>query len=547
MSINSLCKYLYFLVIAIALTACSGIHESLQMKVEAIPKIMAGAKEDIGKKQAIINDYKTHNEWSFIKATIDKEKLLDYFSKTESKLAEAEKAYLKIILPIVDRDEKKENEKLIYELAIFDQKISQVYDLMTFAEKRIDFVLAVKASAPAIMKETKLKNDEITEALSALTAIIKKAQKDYSHKKEDLMQKLVVMQDHAISAKKIFADIQDEFNKDEAMDYAAFGDMSLELLGVNEAALSYLDKTALKVDELYSSYTKILSDQKIEYSVTIGRATWCEGEYCSSGSTWNYPPSKVDETMYEYFENIEYSVATIKNSWGSRKFELNITDVAWNALNINKNENWPRGDDHAEFWVEKMFAKPFHRYIIIENEKQSEKGWVSVSEDEYWGQHDNLGLSVMTKPYGYYEEDALTKATPVGLAMIATPEVKEGVAYGSNQYGEWRHSNGNSFWHYYGQYALYRSLLGGSRYSYSDWGHYNRRPREAHYYGASSQYGTWGSNTYKNKKYASSTYARTNPGSVSSAKSGNSSSKSSASVRGAGSTSRSRGPGGSGK
>ena len=106
LSVNSLCKYFYFLVIALALTACSGIHESLQIKVKAIPKIMVEAKEDIGKKQAIINDYKNHKEWSFIKATIDKENLLDYFSKAESKLVEAEKAYSKIILPIIDRNEK---------------------------------------------------------------------------------------------------------------------------------------------------------------------------------------------------------------------------------------------------------------------------------------------------------------------------------------------------------------------------------------------------------------------------------------------------------
>ncbi len=54
------------------------------------------------------------------------------------------------------------------------------------------------------------------------------------------------MQDHAISAEKMFSDMQNEFNKKEAMDYAAFGDMSMRLLGVNEAALKYRDKTIAK-------------------------------------------------------------------------------------------------------------------------------------------------------------------------------------------------------------------------------------------------------------------------------------------------------------
>lgn len=548
MSITRLYKYFYFLVILLALTACSGIPEPLQIKVKAMPKTMATAKADIGRKQAIVNDYKNHKEWAFIKAIIDKENLLDYISKSESKLAEAEKAYSEVILPIIDRNEQKESEILISEITLFNQMVSQAYDLMQFTEKRIDFVLTVKANAPAILKSTRLKNNEITDALSALTEKVNRAQGDYSHKKDDLTKKLIVMQEHASGSRKIFADMQTEYNKKEAMDYAAFGDMSVKLLGINKKSLKYQHKTALKIDELYSSYTKILSDQKIDYFVTIGRATWCEGEYCSDGSTWNYPPSKVDETIYDYFENIEHTVARIKSSWGNRKFDLKITDTAWNALDINKDANWPRGDDHAEFWVEMTFSKQYHRYIIIENEKQTETGWKPVKEDEYWAQNDNLGLSIITKPFGYYEEDALNKAAPAGLAMIVKPEVKDGVAYGSNQYGEWRHANGNSFWHYYGQYAFFNNLLGvGSRYTYTDWNHYNKRPRDTHYYGAGNQYGTWGSSTYKNKKYANSSYARTNPGSVSSTQTATSNSKSSASVRGAGSAARSRGPGGGGK
>jgi len=45
---------------------------------------------------------------------------------------------------------------------------------------------------------------------------------------------------------------------------------------------------------------------------------------------------------------------------------------------------------------------------------------------------------------------------------------------GNPQYGQWQtNSGGQSFWAWYGQYALISSLLGGNRYAYNDW-HYNR-------------------------------------------------------------------------
>ncbi len=68
------------------------------------------------------------------------------------------------------------------------------------------------------------------------------------------------------------------------------------------------------------------------------------------------------------------------------------------------------------------------------------------------------------------------------LARIGAPQKSAGDTgaasasqlVGNPQYGHWQtNSGGQSFWAWYGQYALISSLLGGNRYRYNDWS-YNR-------------------------------------------------------------------------
>ena len=65
------------------------------------------------------------------------------------------------------------------------------------------------------------------------------------------------------------------------------------------------------------------------------------------------------------------------------------------------------------------------------------------------------------------------------LARLNTPKKGENEKpatqlVGNPQYGQWQsESSGQSFWAWYGQYALISSLMGGSRYRYDDWS-YNR-------------------------------------------------------------------------
>jgi hypothetical protein len=136
-------------------------------------------------------------------------------------------------------------------------------------------------------------------------------------------------------------------------------------------------------------------------------------------------------------------------------------------------------------------------------ETTSDERWVDVPQSTYEAQKRDLGMVLEHKPAGSYDFEAEKTPQPAGFAYMAPPSV------GSNQYGYWdRHSDGTSFWVFYGQYALMRDLLFNHTYRSPmpyDWdGYYTARRSGQSYYG--KDYGTGGSATQE--RYSGSSYAK---------------------------------------
>jgi hypothetical protein len=139
----------------------------------------------------------------------------------------------------------------------------------------------------------------------------------------------------------------------------------------------------------------------------------------------------------------------------------------------------------------------------------SDDQWVAVSQVSYDAMRNDLGMAIEHKPAGKYDFEADRVAQPAGFAYMAPP------SQGSNQYGYWDQRDGQSFWVWYGQYALLRDLL--FNYSYrplprDDWeGYRTYHDRGQTYYGRdyeseAPRYGTNGTATQQ--RYSGSTYAR---------------------------------------
>lgn len=142
----------------------------------------------------------------------------------------------------------------------------------------------------------------------------------------------------------------------------------------------------------------------------------------------------------------------------------------------------------------RILYTPANKDTIVEKTTD----WTTVSADFFDKNVDNMGMELVSKA----EDGKVTKtAAPPGYGSYV----------GNSKYGEWKQSNGSSFWAFYGQYAFMSSMLHMATYpiyasSYNSYrrDYHGRRP----YYGTTnsggrSLYGTKGVSTRNNSRWAS--------------------------------------------
>jgi len=152
----------------------------------------------------------------------------------------------------------------------------------------------------------------------------------------------------------------------------------------------------------------------------------------------------------------------------------------------------------------------YHTYKRIEvdrnNQSKSSDQTQKVSKSFFQQHEKNLGMTLESKPKGKYDFEADKQTAPPGYGYV-----------GNSHYGQWkRDSHGNSFWEFYGKYALMRDLFWGPSFYRpiyrSDWDGYRQsRSTGRTYYGRDTSgnqvYGSKGKMSrtkYANSRYTSS-------------------------------------------
>jgi hypothetical protein len=142
-------------------------------------------------------------------------------------------------------------------------------------------------------------------------------------------------------------------------------------------------------------------------------------------------------------------------------------------------------------------------------EISSDTEWMDVPAPTYHAVENDLGMTIAHKDAGQFDSEAQNQPQPPGFAYIAPPSV------GSNQYGYWTHSGGESVWTFLPQYLIMRELLWGHSYRPIYVNEYNgfqaARSAGRVYYGQSTpsappKYGSHG--TFTAERYASSRYVQ---------------------------------------
>lgn len=549
--LKNLSKSILLILSISILSGCEGLPDNLVEEVERMEGKQERLERFIAQRKNELSELSKHNDSEFLMHYSQSEDWAQYFSIASAQLDKARNLYNNEITPFYDKDDPKDSTS-VFKLNKMHSEYMKNSNISTrYVNERIAFLIESRDNASLIQEKAKQHLFEISRLQDELLIESKKAIANFPNKSVDLESRQSLINDLAKIVEESNSQLNNEYNKrsnssNEFVDYAIIGEQGQLIEKKLTEATKQQKETKNKISQLEKSYVKVLADQRIEYFLTITRASWCEGEYCGNGSETSYSPIKVDSTVFEYFDSSQVAtLATIRRGWGSETLKINVKKDMWKALSLNERYRWDRNHTDADYWIQKLYTKTFHKYVEIEDDQSKETGWQSVSETYFLKQYDNLGMAILTKPFGFYDEDAITDAQPVGMATIAEPVLKDGVASGSNQYGEWRQSNGLSFWHYYGMYHMYRGLVGPSRYGYNDWNGYNSRHRGASYYGRNNRWGTFGSSTYSNSRYQNSGFARANSSTVYSARTGKRASSSS--IRGASSSNRNRGPSSRGK
>lgn len=529
--------WLLYVVTAFFFLSC-GLPGELKKQAKQKSGQIEKARKTVEEQKTRFSKFKESEKFGFFKVYAEREDWEASFQEAQDELKRATDEILNHkVAALLSENKKEKATHLRGELARIDRIIKASIQKSKEPVLRMAELERIQKEAPELVRASENYMEDINRIIKPLeTDLVPQAQKDFPERAEDINKRFAPLKKLQRDADAGLKMAQTQLNLHETVksaDYAILGDKT-KLIHSNHNRLKADEKKyRSQVNQLYQSYTKLLADMRIDYYIQVGRVSWDEGSDWNTERNYIYQPSKVEEKVYVYFVKLNPNIVPARYSrgWGGR-LSVSVDPAYWQALGINPTKNWySRFHNYADFWVEDTSNKAYHKYILVQNGERKETDWVLVDEEDYYDYYDYLGMEIVSKPYGFFEDEKIKEASPPGMSMV-----------GNKRYGEWRKdtNTGRSFWHYYGMYAFF--FRGPSRYYYRDnWSTWRRdyRGRKPYFGGSGttgSVYGTYGSDVRTDKRYRNSYFAR--KGGLRTQ---------AASVRGAGPGRRGGGPGRRGK
>ncbi len=523
-----------FVALSCALS-CSGLSDRLVEKAEAARARIEREAEDVETRAEQFAAFAEDSDNAFLRTYSERERWAERFDEARKELVHARAVYADEIAPRLEANRPEDEEAVGEQLSRVRKGLDRVAELAREPAQRAAFLADARDRAPEIVSAGAAKLAEASPALRSLELEVARVSNDYAEKREDLAGRRAGLSQLESDARASQAIAEREAAGIAAgtADLAAFADAGTAVVARSEEALAGDVALRARMKELYRSYSKTLLDMKEENIIQIGRTSWNE--------SYDFPREaevlfkvEVQEETLDYLERWgDRRIASISSYFGRSSMNVAIDRGVWDSLRIDPTTRFPRGDNAAEFWVGESDSKYYHRYALVEGDQSSQTDWEVVSEETYEDYYDDLGMDIVSKPYGSYEDEVLTEAAPAGMAYVGNPK-----------YGRWETDNqGRRHWSW-GQSFLFYYLAFGGRgrhyYYYTDWNRWNGgyRGRRSWYgpSGGAAVYGTYGSTTRNSSRYANSGFAR-----------GGGFARADRSIRGAGPSGRGGGPGGGGK
>lgn len=521
------------LLAALGLTSAGcgpGLPEDILKDAKNLEKSLEETGSLIKRQKDKFSEIRASNDFSPLAPYAEREKWADAFGRASQMLDRAKGLYASELTPLL-----KQNTPEAAPLAKVQIKRirSAVQDAKSEARKpfdRMERIRSAMTDTGAIYTAARKDGDAILSGIARINnGPVSQAIEKFPDAADKITARFSPLAKLADTTRAALTTLEYQYQAHQASreaDYAAFINAADTLTRNREEEKKQGAELETDLGQLYKSYTKVLQDMKVDYYVTVKRESWDENSDYYDPRTATFT-RKISPATYEALADTPLdSIADITPSFGRVSFKNHIGGT-WEALGIKPTDNWPsRYHNAATFWIEDTREDYFHKYLQETDGKTEETGWIKVNPSFYEQNFNNLGMAILSKPYGEFEPD--TMAAPPGMAYVGNPE-----------YGEWKKDDsGNSFWSWYGRYAFFSNLFffPPSYYYYGSWNRWRTGYRhQKPYYGRTDSgtytYGTRGTATRQSPRYQNTTFSKT--GGLKTAP---------ASVRGGGSSLRGGGP-----
>lgn len=536
------------------LSACDSLPEDVEREASRVNAGITELEQVLAaRKQAFDRIKANSEEWEFFQSYAEREGWTDSLAGVKSELRNLRERYENNVVPLLKKDESKDAGEVRKILESIAGNFKSLNDDLNTVRDRMQLLREGYENAPTWIAEARSFVSQAEASITSVQDARNEAKADFPTRATAIDERFAPLSHLLARGKDALVRAEEEFVKHESgedADYAIFADAYTTTRQNAAEAATGAEEYLAQLESLYKDYTLILRDMKTEYRVRVARTSWDNYYDFPREYVHQYPDVPISKADYEYLVKLPQGeskgaqgyLARRSTSWGGSA-NVFIDASVWNRFNINMDTAWVRGDDEAMFWIEDLYPVYFHRYDKVSGSNRIEGGWEEVDESEYGLYADSFGMAIESKPIGAFADEAINEPVPAGMAMV-----------GNDRYGEWRQdTSGNSFWHWYGQYAFFSTLFGSDPYrfrraEFDDFDRWKRDRDRQTTTGATRPHGWYGTNrtapsygskggvTRQTAAYKGSAFDRTG-GAASVPRS----------VRSAGANARGRGPGGGGK
>ena len=486
-------------IAALAVCVCvgCGLSRNIRAEAERTSALIDAENSDIARKEAAYRTFVASSAYASYRVYAEREAWLGQFDHARVKTAAARTTYQRSVEPLLRRNDRQDEPAIGTQVSRIARLIGEARAYADLPQRRRGFIDEVSRSYARLSRESRDNANAVETAVASVRTMGEKARSAFPARAADIGRRIQPIQQLADATVRASQKVSFETanaNAGRAADFVVLGD-NAQLVSRNASKiLEDTREAGVQFLSLSSSFSRALADMKAVYFITVQRWAWNESQDSPPVHTYTYARRELPGDAFDYFnalpESLPY-VARLSSGWFGSEFGAhpNVDSARWEALGIAPREAWVGRDDTAEYGFS-LSADYFHKYLVTENGHAEETDWQKVDETMFENHVDDLGMDIVAKPFGAFEDEKITNPTPAGLAFVGNP-----------QYGQWETDDrGGSFWRWYLEYRLFSALLGagGQPYSYrrDEWDTWSTRYRGQPYYGEDKdkreRYGTNG-------------------------------------------------------